>query len=117
MMHALHERLPDFDPRNILHDGCDECEERAQKPLDGLTYLDHRNFRQAWADMLEAKWSGGKGLDRNVSRCDWLLMNALYTVAVLMERAAGADPRDTLTQIDAHTADLEARLAGWRGAA
>jgi len=37
MSHAYHDALPGFDPRNILTDGCSECEERAANPLDGLT--------------------------------------------------------------------------------
>lgn len=108
-MHDHHDVLPGFDSGNILHDGCAECEHRAANPLDGLTALDHRKFRQAWADMLAAEWSGGEGLARNVSSCDWSLIGALYTIAVLMERAAGADPHDTLAAIDAKSAELEAR--------
>ncbi|HTE60419.1 MAG TPA: hypothetical protein VK631_08700, partial [Solirubrobacteraceae bacterium] len=110
-MHDFHERLPGYDERNILTDGCDECETRAANPLLGLTHLDHKNFRQAWADMLAAKWSGGEGLTRNVSRCDAQLMSALYTIAVLFERAAGQDPRVTLATIDAKSEGLEAKLA------
>lgn len=114
-VHRFHEGLPGHDPRNVLHDGCPECEARAADPLDGLCALDHRNFRQAWADMLDARWSGGLGLDRNVSTCDAKLHTALYTIAVLMERAADIDPRETLLLIDARTIELEARLADMFG--
>lgn len=115
MTHDYHDGLPGFDAGNIWHDGCRECEVRAANILSGLTSLDHHNFRQAWADMLAAKWSGGEGLNRNVSACDWRLQSALYTIAVLMERATGADPRDTLAAIDAKNAELEARLADMFG--
>lgn len=110
-MHAPHDALPGYDPGNILHDGCEECEERAAAPLLGLTALDHRNFRQAWADMLAEKWSGGEGLSRNVSECDYRLMGALYTIAVLFERATGADPHHTLAVMDARNERLEAEFA------
>lgn len=114
-MHALHERLPGYDPGSILHDHCEECEERAADALPGLTALDHNTFRQAWADMLAAKWSGGAGLTRRVSDCDYRLMNALYTVAVLLERAAGQDPRVTLEVIDERCAAANAQLAAMFG--
>lgn len=110
-MHAHHENLPGYDAGNIWHDGCTECEDRARDPLDGLTSLDHQNFRQAWSDMLDAKWSGGVGLTRCVSECDWRLLSALYAIAVLFEKATGQDPRDTLTQIRLRSEVLEARLA------
>jgi hypothetical protein len=109
-MHAYHDRLPGFDPGNVLHDGCQECEDRATSPLNGLLHLDHHRFRQAWADMLEEKWSGGSGLARKVSVCDQQLMSALYSIAVLLERAAGMDPHATLAAIDEKSSELEAML-------
>lgn len=110
-MHACHEALPGYDPGNIWHDGCEECEDRAASPFTSLHTLDHNSFRQAWADMLAAKWSGGEGLTRSVSACDRRLLSALYDIAVVLERAAGQDPRVTLVTIDARNEELEAKLA------
>jgi hypothetical protein len=112
--HVYHDALPGFDPGNIWHDGCPECEDRAADPLDGLSSLGYRNARQAWADMLAAKWSSGEGLSRNVSVCDTRLLNALYAIAVFLERATGGNPHDVLSAIDVRNAELEDTLGRWR---
>lgn len=109
MSHAHHEQLPGYDPGNLLHDGCPECEARAADMLHGLLHLDHNRVRQAWADMLAEKWSGGHGISRRVSVCDWKILNALYSIAVLLERGAGLDPHTILAAIVDRNAELEAR--------
>lgn len=101
MSHVYHDNLPGFHADTIWYDGCDECEDRASRLPASLSSLDHQNFRQAWADMLAEKWSGGLGTGRNLSNCDWKILNALYTFAVVMERATGTNPHDTLAAIDA----------------
>jgi hypothetical protein len=87
MSHAFHEGLPGYDPGSIWHDGCYECELRAADPVQGLHILDAGNALRAWTDMLALRWHGGGGLDRRVSRCDALLFDALYQVAVWLERS------------------------------
>lgn len=106
MSHSYHEGLQGFDARNLLHDGCTECEDRARRPLETLCNLDRGQFARAWAQMLDAQWTGGKGAPAHVSRCDLRLAVDLYLVAVMLERNAGQDPRVTLMSIQARAGDL-----------
>lgn len=44
--HAYHESLPGYDERHILHDGCEECEQRGRDLEFGK--LDGGNFERMW---------------------------------------------------------------------
>lgn len=46
--HDYHEDLPGYDPAQILHDGCEECEARSREPHRGITNLDSGRFIRAW---------------------------------------------------------------------
>lgn len=102
MSHSLHSKLPGFDRANVLHDGCPECEHRAQDPLEGLLKLDRQNIDQLWQDMRDIKWSGGKGPTRNYSECDLKLIQTLYLIGVLAERTLGLDPVSLNTRAIIH---------------
>jgi hypothetical protein len=97
MSHVYHDMLPGYDGRNVLHDGCPECEERAKDGIEGVLALDDSNVRALWRGMMATRWSGGPGLeeDRRLSRCDSRLYNQLYYVGILMERA-GIPPHAVL---------------------
>lgn len=49
MSHAYHEGLPGYSPAQILHDGCDECEQRAAREDRGISSLDPVNYALAVA--------------------------------------------------------------------
>lgn len=109
-VHAYHDGLAGFDPRNVLHDGCEECESRAAAGIDGVLALDGANRLQLWDDMLAYEWGTGVSIGRNPSRADHRVMRTLYLVAVLME-GFGVKPEEIETRGTAkHEADL-ARLA------
>lgn len=105
-MHAPHHALAGYDEGNVLHDGCAECEARAAAPLDGLMALDHVNRAQLWRDMRAHKWSGGAGLDRNLSDADAQMLTALYRIAVFLERA-GIGPDEVERRMVVENQELE----------
>jgi hypothetical protein len=49
MMHDVHETKPGFDPRQILVDGCPECERRGADIVVELNHIDIPTFKRAWA--------------------------------------------------------------------
>lgn len=87
MSHSYHPSLDGYDERNVLHDGCPECDRRAADPLRGVLELDEFNRLKLWRDMRRAKFGESEPLGRNTSRNDWELIDALYLIAVFMERA------------------------------
>lgn len=75
-MHAYHEGLPGFDPAQILHDGCPECEARGADPANGIGYLDNGNYRRAVtrAIMWETDYAPA------ISQAEAPLLRMLWTV-------------------------------------
>ena len=57
MMHDYHDALPGYDPRQIWHDGCKECEHRGKTVPYSVGTLDDERLRRAWTRMLA--WDGG----------------------------------------------------------
>jgi len=65
MMHRYHEDLPGYDARQILHDGCPECEHRGADIELALAHMDRPTFIRAWRRAQEFnKSSSGLGISR-----------------------------------------------------
>lgn len=75
-MHDYHEVLPGYDPAQILHDGCVECEARAESRDCGISSLDHGNFERAW--QRAAEWNT-RGL-ANIASAEVPMLDALWAV-------------------------------------
>ena len=88
--HAYHNGLARYDERNVWHDGCPECERRADAGLPGVLLLDTDNLRQLWHDALNAHGAQGRSPDRELSQCDAKAMQTIYHASVLVGRAIGA---------------------------
>ena len=82
MSHAYHDALPGFDPAQILHDGCTECEWRGEQPARALGHLDAGNFRRAWERAAQWEKSGITGL----SSCELPLLATLGAIQSHLER-------------------------------
>jgi hypothetical protein len=81
-MHDYHEGLAGYDPAQILHDGCGECEDRSREPSGGLIHLDRGNFARAWARA--AEWhTGGLG---NLARCELPMLCVMRDVQIKLEQ-------------------------------
>lgn len=91
--HVYHDNLPGFDPRNILHDGCPECEARAADPLRvGLPSLDTNNRLLIWQRMRIVQLADqghvlANEVNEFMSRCDFKLTQALYYISLFTSRA------------------------------
>lgn len=92
MSHTYHEKLPGYDPDQLLHDGCQECESRAKSPTLGIVSLDPERFAHAWTRA--ARWQQ-HGLD-GVSHAEEPPLLALWAVQVQLERIG--HPIGTLPQ-------------------
>lgn len=109
MPHTYHEGLVGYDERNVLHDGCRECEDRAREPLTGLCNIDEPSFARLWDDMTAIRWGTTSRMPRErISSCDLALIHALYTFAVLLERHTGFRPHDVAEFIRARHGSRQA---------
>jgi hypothetical protein len=85
--HTYHEGLPGFDQRQILHRGCDECEERGKDVRSALAHMDPPTFHRAWRrafDLMASK--GDHGAVGPVSEAEYPLLTVLWGVQVHLER-------------------------------
>ena len=76
MIHDYHEGLPGYDPAQLLHDGCRECERRGADVEIALANLDQMTFVRAVAraERFEA------GVPLNVSVAEAPLLRVLSQV-------------------------------------
>lgn len=94
MGHSYHPNLEGYDPGNVLHDGCDECQRRASDPARGYLELDASNQLQLWQDMKRVRFGKQSGpVGRDLSDHDGSMMDHLYLLAVFLERV-GLRPDD-----------------------
>jgi hypothetical protein len=80
--HDYHDTLPGFDPAQLLHDGCRECEYRSGLDSHGIQQLDRVNFARAW--LRAADWKQ-RGLP-DISQAEAPMLNTLWAVQVQLER-------------------------------
>jgi hypothetical protein len=81
-VHDHHESLPGYHPDQLLHDGCDECEDRGQHVHEAIAKLDEDRFVLAWKRAGELQLHGLP----HVSRAELPLLRALAAVQVQLER-------------------------------
>jgi hypothetical protein len=82
--HNYHEGLPGYADAQIFHDGCGECEARAEWPDHGLSTLDRGRFVLAWRRAAEWHQQGAAGLA--VSHAEAPLLGMLWAVQVKLEQ-------------------------------
>lgn len=93
MSHEYHPNLDNYNAANVLHDGCEECEERS-KSIAGLLHLDDENLRRLWDRMMWREFPGtrnGKPLGP-YSDADYDATKMLYHIGVLLERTTTLNP-------------------------
>jgi len=88
MSHVHHESLPGYNPAQLLHDGCPECEQRGAQPAAALGHLDHERFLRAWARA--AAWQRDRlPDDEELSVAEAPMLRSLWAVQVAFERHLG----------------------------
>ena len=97
MTHVFHDGLPRYDARNLLHDGCPECEERSREPMLGILNLDPANLHRLWTLMVALKYDGV--YKWQPSDATLRLVQAAYEVSVVMQRG-GMPPRAFLEMLE-----------------
>lgn len=96
MVHDFHVELLTFDPAQILHDGCAECEERSRSRSHGIANLDPANFARAWR---RAALRNVGALYSRVSQAERPMLDVLWAVQVQLEKKGlriGYLPNDPL---------------------
>jgi hypothetical protein len=87
MTHTYHEKLPGFDERQILHDGCDECTERGKDIRSALAHMDEHQFHRAWRRAFDLMASAGDhAAVGRVSEAEYPLLQILWGVQVHLQR-------------------------------
>lgn len=82
-MHDYHDALPGYDPEQLLHDGCTECEARATYCDHGISKLDSQNFARAWRRAYH--WNVG-GTGTQISDAERPMLTVLWSVQLQLER-------------------------------
>jgi hypothetical protein len=78
-VHDYHDALPGFNPAQILHDGCAECEQRGRDLSFGQ--LDGRNFERAWKRAVQ--WNA-EGLP-DISDAEAPMLRVLWDIILQLE--------------------------------
>ena len=81
-MHDYHDGLAGYSARQLLHDGCGECESRAKSVSHGISTLDRQNFVIAW--QRAAEWNR-TGLP-DIARAEMPMLSVLWSVQIQLER-------------------------------
>lgn len=122
MSHVYHEGLEGYDPRQILHDGCPECEHRAESVERALGNMDAARFEKAWRRAYDQFSSQSENVDLGSrSKAEMPVVTALWAVAIQLERRgipmSPTPPRlDWNDQLDEMMARVAADLLGPRAA-
>lgn len=87
MSHVYHEILDGYDVRQILHDGCPECEHRGEDVERALIHLDAKRFERAWKRAFDL-WAsdGDHAAVGQVSECEADVLHALWVLQVIFQR-------------------------------
>lgn len=85
-MHVYHEGLPGYDERQILHDGCEECEARGADVELALAHLGIERFARAW-DRAQLWSKGQRDETGRISRAEASTLRVLAAVQVHLNRA------------------------------
>lgn len=87
MAHTYHAALPGYDERQILHDGCAECEERGQNLMSALAHMDGPTFARAWKRAYDWKASSGDPEAVGpISDTEAVLLQVLWAIQVILQR-------------------------------
>jgi len=86
--HLYHEALAGFDERQILHDGCQECEFRGRNLSNALAHMDPTRFAAAWKRAYDVNASDG---DHDavgpLSHAENDLLDVLWGIQVHLQRS------------------------------
>jgi hypothetical protein len=89
-MHEYHEGLPGYDPSQIWHDGCGECEARGADPQWGMGHLDRERFARAWARAADCnRMTTEDDYRPTMSKAEEPLLAMFWRIQVMLERNCG----------------------------
>lgn len=95
--HDYHENLPGFDERQLLVDGCEECEFRGKHPLEGLNHMDNATMMKAIARAITWQTCDGYGSDHylntigRISHAEAPVLETIWTVMIKMRNVLPFD--------------------------
>jgi hypothetical protein len=84
--HVFHNALDGFDERQILHDGCPECEQRGADLRSAFAHMDTETWTRAWQRAFDINASNGSHDVGHESHAEANLLLVLYAVQVELQR-------------------------------
>ena len=86
MTHSFHDRLDGYDPRQILVDGCSECEARGADLRSAFAHMDTQTFTRAWRRAFDINASDGSHDVGRESAAEADLLLVMYAIQVELQR-------------------------------
>ena len=86
MTHSFHGALEGYDARQILVDGCHECEERGRDLRSAFAHMDTETFTRAWRRAFDINASNGSHDVGRESHAEAELLLVLYAIQVELQR-------------------------------
>ena len=86
MSHVYHDGLEGFDERQILYDGCPECEHRGSDLRSAFAHMDNHTFARAWRRAFDMNASAGSHDVGRESHAEAELLHVLFAIQVTLER-------------------------------
>ena len=86
MTHVYHGALEGFDERQILYDGCPECEERGKNLRSAFAHMDTQTFTRAWRRAFDINASDGSHDVGRESAAEADLLLVLFAIQVELQR-------------------------------
>jgi hypothetical protein len=84
--HTFHDALAGFDERQILYDGCSECEERGRDLRSAFAHMDEKTFERAWRRAFDLNASDGSHDVGRESHAEANLLHVLFAIQVVLQR-------------------------------
>lgn len=86
MTHVFHNALEGYDERQILYDGCHECEARGRDLRSAFAHMDSNTFERAWRRAFDINASAGSHDVGRESYAEANLLHVLFAIQVELQR-------------------------------
>ena len=83
MGHDYHQGQPNYNRKQLFHDGCAQCKSRAESPS---TLFDHVDMREAWARAVKLGRGELEDHDLPISDVELPVLRMMWSMIIGLER-------------------------------